>query len=59
MWFNHVWFLYRLHIGGYPFAKNDLSVDEWLAIGELKEAIEMEKNAASDEVLKKWRTKQR
>jgi hypothetical protein len=59
MWFNHVWFLYSLQRGGYPFAKNDLSVDEWTAIGELREALEMEKNAAPDEVLKKWQTKQR
>lgn len=59
MWFSHIWFLYRLQLGGYPFARNDLSVDEWLAVADMKEAIEMERNAVSDGELKKWRTKQR
>jgi hypothetical protein len=39
-WFTHIYFLYRLHLGGYPFHANDLTTDEWLGIGEMKEAIE-------------------
>jgi len=39
-WFRHILFLYRLRKGGYPFEKNDLSLEEWLALGELEEAIE-------------------
>lgn len=33
-------FLYSLQNGGYPFAANELDVEEWLAIGELKIAME-------------------
>lgn len=39
-WFNHVWHLYRLQQGGYPFEKNDLDVEEWLGLAELKAAME-------------------
>lgn len=35
-WFNHIWMLYQLQQGGYPFAKNDLELTEWLAIAEMK-----------------------
>jgi hypothetical protein len=39
-WFNHIWFLMRLQLGGYPFKANDLSIEEWIDIGVLKEEIE-------------------
>jgi len=39
-WFGHIWFLYRLQQGGYPFAANDLTVDEWLGLAELKAALD-------------------
>ncbi|MEW6115389.1 MAG: hypothetical protein AB1553_00610 [Nitrospirota bacterium] len=35
-----MWFLYELQRGGYPFQKNDLSLEEWIAIGVLKEEID-------------------
>ncbi len=39
-WFNHIWMIYQLQQGGYPFAKNDLEISEWLAIAEMKQAVE-------------------
>jgi len=42
-WFVHIWFIYCLQKSGYPFAANDLTVDEWLALGEIREAVEMER----------------
>ena len=39
-WFEHVYWLYRLKVAGYPFGKNDLTLEEWEAMGELAEAIE-------------------
>lgn len=39
-WFQHVWFLYSLQQGGFPFGKDDLTIAEWLDIGELKKAVE-------------------
>jgi hypothetical protein len=44
-WFDHIWFLYRLQRGGYPFAANDLAIEEWQALGELTEALEIEQRA--------------
>jgi len=32
--------LYSLQRGGYPFQANDLSVEEWIRLGELREEIE-------------------
>lgn len=46
-WFNHVWYLYRLQAGGFPFEADDLSVDEWIELGILKEELEV------------WRTRSR
>jgi len=48
-WFTHIWFLWRLKKAGYPFAANDLSLQEWLDIGILED--EMEKIAISYERL--------
>jgi hypothetical protein len=39
-WFAHIWFLYCLQRGGYPFGQDDLSLDEWMALGEMKAEIE-------------------
>ncbi|HHT9137386.1 MAG TPA: hypothetical protein ACFYEK_09115 [Candidatus Wunengus sp. YC60] len=45
-WFNHIWFFYALQRGGYPFRANDLTVDEWMDLGLLKEELEAAKNGA-------------
>lgn len=29
-----------LHRGGYPFRANDLTVEEWQSVGEMKETLE-------------------
>lgn len=39
-WFEHIYWLYRLKMAGYPFRANDLDIEEWEALGELAEAIE-------------------
>jgi hypothetical protein len=39
-WFDHVWQLYSLQLAGYPFGKNELSIDEWFAIAEMKAALQ-------------------
>lgn len=39
-WFQHIWFLYGLHRGGYPFQANDLSIEEWVDIGIIRNAME-------------------
>lgn len=38
-WLEHIWFLYRLRQGGYPFKANDLSIEEWIDLGVLKESL--------------------
>lgn len=38
-WFLHVDYLYRLHAGGYPFGKDDLSLEEWRAMGEYSDMM--------------------
>jgi hypothetical protein len=35
-----VFFLHRLKESGYPFAQDDLSMDEWIAIYEMKILLE-------------------
>lgn len=47
-WFNHIWFLYSLSRGGYPFKADNLTVDEWMDIGTLKEEIDMLKFSVKD-----------
>ncbi len=39
-WFFHIWFLSRLSQAGYPFGTDDLSIDEWLGIAEMKSELE-------------------
>jgi len=39
-WFSHIWFLHTLQQSGYPFRPDDLSLEQWLALGEMKLAIE-------------------
>lgn len=39
-WFHHIRFIYRLQQGGYPFEANDLTLEEWIDVGTLREAIE-------------------
>ncbi|MBT9169521.1 MAG: hypothetical protein DDT19_02881 [Syntrophomonadaceae bacterium] len=48
-WFQHIWFLFSLQRAGYPFEKNDLSIDEWIDIGVLDAEIEAIK----------WQTKEK
>jgi hypothetical protein len=36
----HIWRLYSLQIGGYPFEKDDLTEEEWLDVGALRSCIE-------------------
>lgn len=43
-WFVHIWHLYGLQKGGYPFAANDLSTKEWLDMGELRTELEADKD---------------
>ncbi len=38
-WCKHILFLYMLRSGGYPFQANELNIDEWLAIGEVKQFV--------------------
>lgn len=38
IWFLHIWFLYSLQQGGYPFEKDDLTIEEWIDLGVLKQA---------------------
>ncbi len=46
LWFNHIWLLYTMSMAGYPFAKNDLSLEEWFALAEMKHAdAEVDLNA--------------
>jgi len=39
-WFNHIWFLYELQRGGYPFEKDDLTIEEWRDIGIMRHGME-------------------
>lgn len=39
VWFLHVWGLYTLQRGGYPFDPDDLTVEEWTALGEIRDAM--------------------
>jgi hypothetical protein len=39
-WTNHILFLRILMKAGYPFCKNDLSLEEWLDLGMTNELIE-------------------
>jgi len=38
--FYQIWFLHLLSSAGYPFQKNDLTIEQWLALGELKMELE-------------------
>jgi hypothetical protein len=38
--FNSIWKLYSLQLAGYPFGKDELTMAEWMAIAEMKSAIE-------------------
>ncbi len=38
-WFAHIWYLYRLQRAGYPFGANELSVEEWMDIGILRDEM--------------------
>lgn len=45
-WFSHVWFLHSLQRAGFPFAADDLTLDEWLALGELRGELDLTKVGA-------------
>jgi len=40
-WVHHIAWLALLKKGGYPFDKNDLSIDEWISLGEYYDELEM------------------
>ena len=40
MWFSHIWNLYRLQRGGFPFEKNDLTLQEWVDLGVIRDELE-------------------
>jgi hypothetical protein len=35
-WFQHIYGLYLWQMGGYPFKAEDLTPEEWVALGALK-----------------------
>jgi hypothetical protein len=37
-------FLHSLQEAGYPFGRNDLDLDEWLALGQMKHDLEIVKH---------------
>ena len=37
---QNLWFLYCLQRGGYPFRPDDLTVEEWIRLGTVKDEIE-------------------
>jgi hypothetical protein len=39
-WFTHIWFLHTLQRAGFPFRQDDLSIDEWMGLAELKAELE-------------------
>ncbi len=39
-WFNHVWQLYQLQKAGYPFAADDLTLEEWYGLAEMVAALD-------------------
>lgn len=39
-WLSHIWYLFLLQRGGYPFGKNDLSPEEWIDLGIMREHFE-------------------
>jgi hypothetical protein len=38
-WFRTIWLLHRLQLSGYPFEADELDLEEWLAIGEMRDAL--------------------
>ncbi len=40
-----MWYLFLLQRGGYPFSKNDLSIEEWIDLGIMREHFELMKVA--------------
>lgn len=40
-WFGHIWNLFRLQRGGFPFEADDLTLQEWTDIGVLKDEFEL------------------
>ncbi|TAN64271.1 hypothetical protein EPN18_00395 [bacterium] len=44
-WFQHIWFLYALQEGGYPFEKDDLTLPEWMDLGVLRCAVKEQRVA--------------
>jgi hypothetical protein len=39
-WFSHIFWLHSLQAAGFPFEKDDMTIDEWLALGEMKLLLE-------------------
>ena len=44
-WLSHIWYLFLLQRGGYPFGKNDLSPEEWIDLGIMREHFDAMKVA--------------
>ena len=38
-WFGHIMSLYQLQRGGYPFERNDLTIEEWKDLGTLNDEM--------------------
>ena len=38
-WFNHIWQLRTLQQAGYPFAADDLTLEEWHGLAEMAAAL--------------------
>lgn len=45
-WFDYIFFLYRLQRGGCRFAVDELSAEEWLALADLREEFELDRERA-------------
>lgn len=39
-WFEHIWFLYQLQRGGFPFEADDLDLIEWIDLGIMRAELE-------------------
>jgi len=44
----HLFFIYRLQASGYPFSRNDLSLEEWLDLSVIRMEVEAKNLGAGD-----------
>jgi hypothetical protein len=50
-WHHHIAFLALLQKGGYPFRRNDLSLEEWVCMGEYNDEIDRIEKDVEQELL--------